>query len=37
MTSCGESGIDTGVLGKIIDGDPALEYSKECECESGGV
>jgi len=25
MISCGESGIDTGVLGKIIDGDPDLE------------
>lgn len=37
MTSKGESGIDTGVPGKVNDGDPALEYSNECECESGGV
>lgn len=37
MTIGGEFGIDTGVLGNIIDGDPALEYSNECECESGGV
>jgi hypothetical protein len=37
MTKCGESGIETGVPGYIMDGDPALEYSKECECRSGGV
>ena len=29
--------MDTGVLGKIIDGEPALEYSKEWECDRGGV
>lgn len=37
MAIRGESGIETGVLGNITVGDPALEYSKECECESGGV
>ena len=37
MTSPGEPGIDTGVPGKTIDGDPAREYSNECECDSGGV
>ena len=37
MAIWGEVGIETGVLGNIIDGDPALEYSNECECESGGV
>lgn len=33
----GEPGIETGVPGKFIDGDPALEYSNECECDNGGV
>lgn len=37
MISRGESGIETGVPGKIIDGDPSLEYSNECECDKGGV
>ena len=37
MTSRGESGMETGVPGKIIDGDPSLEYSNECECDKGGV
>ena len=37
MTSRGESGIEFGVPGKIIDGDPSLEYSNECECDKGGV
>lgn len=36
----GELSIDIGVSGKIKDGsygDPSLECSKECECDSGGV
>ena len=37
MTSRGESGIEFGVPGKIIDGEPSLEYSNECECDNGGV
>ncbi len=37
ITKCGDSGMETGVPGYIIDGDPALEYSNEFECRSGGV
>lgn len=37
MTKRGESGIEAGVPGKPIDGEPPLEYSNECECDSGGV
>ena len=36
----GELGMEIGVSGKINDGsygDPPLECSKECECDSGGV
>lgn len=29
ITSRGESGMEVGVPGKIIEGDPALEYSNE--------
>lgn len=36
MTSRGELEPDTGVPGKT-DGDPAREYSNECECDKGGV
>jgi hypothetical protein len=37
ITSRGESGIDDGVPGKIVAGDPALEYSNEWEWDKGGV
>lgn len=33
----GESGTDPGVPGNINEGDPALEYSNDCECDNGGV
>ena len=35
--SRGDSDSETGVPGNINDGDVSLEWSKECECESGGV
>lgn len=33
----GESGSEIGVPGKFSEGDPDLEHSNECECDSGGV
>ena len=36
----GDTGIETGVLGHIIDGsdgEPVREWSKECDMDSGGV
>ena len=32
----GVSGGDTGVIGNAS-GDPSLDWSNECDCESGGV
>lgn len=37
MIKRGESGIEIGVPGNPIEGEPALEYSNECECDNGGV
>lgn len=36
-TIFGEPGLEIGVTGKIIEGDPSLDLSKDRECDRGGV